>query len=80
MDEENVPDHCPDPEIRDHQWIHASVYDMSPRTVIVPALMYAGLHPLDDAGLFRRNGSVRILERDQPDPDRYDPDLQYVSQ
>ena len=30
MDEENVPDHYPDPEIRDHQWIHASVYDMSP--------------------------------------------------
>lgn len=29
---------------------------------------------------FDRNGSVRVLERDQPDPDRYDPDLQYVSQ
>ncbi len=46
------------------------------RAVPVLLFCYAGLYPLHDAGLLRRDGSVCVFQRHQPDFDCVHSDLQ----
>ena len=63
MDEENVPDHYSDPEIRDHQWIHASVYDMSPFLLLCTQgfILSTTLDYFDEMGLYAFSSAINLI-------------------
>ena len=68
----DAADHYPHPEIVHHQRLSAAVYDLSERAFPVHAALRPGPDPLYAAGLFRRDGPLRLLQRYQPDPYRHD--------
>ena len=46
----------------------------------VHAAVHPGLHPVHHPGLLRRDGSIRLLQRHQPDPDHHHPGVQHRGQ
>ena len=77
VDQEDDADHHPDPEDLDPQRLPAAVHDLSERAQPVHAAVRAGLHTRHYAGLLRRDGAVRLLQRNQSDTHHYDPCLQH---
>ena len=57
--------------------LSAALYDLPARAVPFHAAVRAGLHPVHDSGLLRRNGPVCLLQRHQSDPDRHHSGVQY---
>jgi len=80
VEQADDPHHHPHSKVLHHQRLSAAVHDLPARAEPVHAAVRPGLHPLHHAGLFRRNGSVRLLQRHQPDPDRHHSDLQHPRQ
>ena len=80
VEQADDPHHHPHSKVLHHQRLSAAVHDLPARAEPVHAAVRSGLHPLHHAGLFRRNGSVRLLQRHQPDPDRHHSDLQHPRQ
>ena len=74
------PHHHPHPEVLHHQRLYAPLHDLPAGAVPVHAAVHPGLHPVHHPGLLRRDGSIRLLQRHQPDPDHHHPGVQHRGQ